>query len=167
MQCELGFIPPFAPIPIRPPTPCHPVANEVPGLAQRFVIGLVRWLVPPHNDNEQAAEYLRTKVGKDHDYVEWSVVRPDDLTDDEHVTPHWATPSPAHSLFDSQKTSRANVAAFIKTLVTDDDVWGRWKGKMPVVYNGVEGGGGGDEEKEKERWVGGAASRSAYNGEER
>ena len=39
------------------------------------------------------------------------------------------------SLFRPGQTSMANVADFMCELVTDDDVWERWQGKLPVVVD--------------------------------
>jgi hypothetical protein len=45
-------------------------------------------------------------------------------------------PSPTRSaIFDAGKTSRINVAHFMSTLITDEAVWEKWKGQMPVIYN--------------------------------
>lgn len=33
-------------------------------LAQRCVLAIIRLLVPPHLDNERAAEFLRTEIGQ-------------------------------------------------------------------------------------------------------
>lgn len=104
--------------------------------AQRGVIGLLRLLLPPHVDNEQAAEYLRTRVGTTDPAIEWVVVRPDSLIDADAVTPYEAHASPIRSaLFDAGKTSRINVAHFMADLATDDVAWRRWKHQMPVIYN--------------------------------
>ena len=54
--------------------------------AERCVVGLIRLLVPPHSDNEEAAEYLRSLIGSDDAGVEWVAVRPDSLVDEEVVT---------------------------------------------------------------------------------
>jgi nucleoside-diphosphate-sugar epimerase len=104
--------------------------------AQSCAIRLIRLLLPPHIDNENAADYLRTKVGKDDRAVEWVVVRPDSLVDSSDVTDYEVFPSPIRSaLFDAGVTSRINVGHFMAELITDDDVWNRWKGQMPVIYN--------------------------------
>jgi len=47
--------------------------------SQRLVITLLRLLLPPHVDNENAADYLRTEVGQSDEKIEWSAVRPDAL----------------------------------------------------------------------------------------
>jgi nucleoside-diphosphate-sugar epimerase len=104
--------------------------------AQRVVIGLLRLLLPPHVDNEMAADYLRTESHRWNGAIEWSVVRPDTLIDNTAVTGYAVHPSPTRSaLFDPGKTSRINVAHFMADLITDEETWGRWKGRMPVIYN--------------------------------
>ncbi len=56
--------------------------QEPISFGQKCVIGLLRLLLPPHTDNEKAADYLRTKIGQNHRAVEWAVVRPDNLIDE-------------------------------------------------------------------------------------
>lgn len=103
---------------------------------QRFVIGLLRLLLPPHVDNEKAADYLRTRIGQHNEAIEWAAVRPDNLTSEDQVTEYDVHPSPIRSaIFDAGSTSRTNVAHFMADLITDDDTWNKWKGQMPVIYN--------------------------------
>ena len=110
--------------------------NERVSFAQTCVIGLLRLLVPPHPDNEQAADYLRTQIGQDDDTIEWVAVRPDGLINKEDVSPYELHESPTRSaIFNSGKTSCINVAAFMAKLIDDDQLWQQWKGKMPVIYN--------------------------------
>jgi hypothetical protein len=59
---------------------------EKPPLSQRCVISILRLLLPPHVDNEQAADFLRTDIGLSHLYIEWVAVRPDSLTDESEVS---------------------------------------------------------------------------------
>ena len=104
--------------------------------SQKCVIGLLRLLLPPHVDNEKAADYLRTKIGQKDQVIEWAAVRPDNLTDENEVTDYAVHPSPIRSaIFDAGLTSRINVGHFMADLITDDDTWRKWKGKMPVIYN--------------------------------
>lgn len=104
-------------------------------LAQHAVLALLRLLVPPHADNEHAAEYLRTQVPSPGP-VEWAVVRPDGLVDHAAVTPYDVHPSPTRSaIFNSGKTSRINTAHFMADLLTDNARFAEWEGRMPVVYN--------------------------------
>ncbi len=110
--------------------------SEKVAFAERRVVGLIRLLVPPHADNEQAADYLRTKLGKNQRMIEWAVVRPDTLIDESAVTEYNAYPSPTRSaIFNAGLTSRINVGHFMADLITDDDLWNQWKGQMPVIYN--------------------------------
>lgn len=110
--------------------------NEPVSFPQRLVIGLLRLLLPPHADNEEAADFLRTEIGKKDGTIEWVVVRPDNLTNEETVTAYELHPSPIRSaIFDSGKTSRVNVGHFMADLITHDDLWSQWEGQMPVIYN--------------------------------
>jgi hypothetical protein len=103
---------------------------------QRCVIWLLRRLLPPHVDNEQAADYLRVTVGREDAAVEWAAVRPDNLRDADGVTEYDLYASPIRSaIFDAGVTSRINVAHFMAELITNDEVWNKWKGGMPVIYD--------------------------------
>ena len=109
--------------------------SEPISLAQSVVIFLLRWLLPPHRDNEQAAEHLRTQIGQNHPFVEWTAVRPDGLVDEDEVSEYDLHASPTRSaIFDAGSVSRANVAHFMNRLVTDDETWDEWHGRMPVIY---------------------------------
>jgi nucleoside-diphosphate-sugar epimerase len=110
--------------------------DERVSLGQRVVVGLLRLLLPPQVDNEQAADYLRTKVGQDDGTIEWAAVRPDSLIDRDEVSEYEVHPSPIRSaIFDPGSTSRINVAHWMARLITEDDTWDEWKGQMPVIYN--------------------------------
>jgi NAD(P)-dependent dehydrogenase (short-subunit alcohol dehydrogenase family) len=110
--------------------------DEPISFAQRGVIALLRLLLPPHVDNEKAADFLRTKIGRNDAMIEWAAVRPDDLINEMEVTEYEVYPSPIRSaIFNAGKVSRINVAHFMANLISDDDIWQKWKGQMPVVYN--------------------------------
>lgn len=110
--------------------------NEEASLVNRMVVGLIRCLVPPHADNEKAAEVLRCEIGKKSDWLDWVVVRPDSLTDETVTSPYETAPSPTRDpIFNAGKTSRINVAHFMADLITDEAVWTAWRGQMPVIYN--------------------------------
>jgi hypothetical protein len=110
--------------------------NETVSFAQKCVIGLLRLLLPPHVDNEQAADYLRTQIGQNHRYVEWVAVRPDGLINEDTVTDYEIHRSPIRSaIFDAGKVSRINVAHFMACLITEKTLWTKWKGQMPVIYS--------------------------------
>lgn len=113
--------------------------NEPIPLAQKFIVGLLRLLLPPHADNEQAADYLRSKLGPNNGLIEWAVVRPDSLIDEAQVTEYELHSSPTRSaIFDPGKISRINVGHFMADLITNDDTWQQWQGQMPVIYNKAE-----------------------------
>ena len=114
--------------------------NEPISFAQKCVVGLIRLLLPPHVDNEQAADYLRTQIGQKDKLIEWAAVRPDGLIDETEVTAYDVHPSPIQSsVFDPGQTSRINVGHFMTDLITEDSIWKKWKGQMPVIYNKVSG----------------------------
>ena len=109
---------------------------EKPPLSQRVVISILRRLLPPHVDNEQAADFLRTCIGHSHLFIEWVAVRPDALTDDAEVSGYKIHQSPIrNAIFDAGSSSRINVANFMANLATDSELWNAWRGKMPVIYN--------------------------------
>ncbi len=109
---------------------------EKPPLSQKLVISVLRLLLPPHVDNEQAADFLRTCIGQDHQFIEWVAVRPDSLTNEKEVSKYKTHTSPTrNAIFDSAPTSRINVSNFMANLATDSDLWNVWRGKMPVIYN--------------------------------
>jgi nucleoside-diphosphate-sugar epimerase len=110
--------------------------NEPISVGQKFVIGLLRLLLPPHVDNEKAADYLRTKIGQKNNFIEWVAVRPDGLVNENVVTEYEIYPSPTRSaIFDAGKISRINVGHFMAELISEKDLWNRWKGQMPVIYS--------------------------------
>jgi nucleoside-diphosphate-sugar epimerase len=109
---------------------------EQVSFSQTCVIWLLRLLLPPHVDNEKAADFLRTEIGQNNTRIEWVVVRPDTLTNEDKVTDYDAYSSPVRSaIFDAGTTSRINVGHFMAKLITDQNTWNEWKGKMPVIYN--------------------------------
>lgn len=110
--------------------------NEPISFAQKCVIGLLRLLLPPHVDNEKAADYLRTQVGQNNQFIEWVAVRPDGLMDEGEVSDYEIHPSPIRSaIFNAGKVSRINVGHFMASLISDGNLWNKWKGQMPVIYS--------------------------------
>ncbi len=109
---------------------------EPVSLAQHGVIWLLRLLLPPHPDNERAADFLRSQVGQNNAMLEWVAVRPDTLVEAPEVSAYDVHPSPTRSaIFNAGKTSRINVGHFMAELITNPDTWAAWRGQMPVVYN--------------------------------
>ena len=63
-------------------------------------------------------------------------VRPDTLINEDNVTEYELYASPIRSaLFNPGKTSRINVGNFMARLIVENDLWNKWKGQMPVIYN--------------------------------
>jgi nucleoside-diphosphate-sugar epimerase len=114
----------------------NPDLQEPRSLVERGVFALIRLLLPPHVDNEMAADYLRSDVGHKRGPIEWVVVRPDTLVNNDSVTEYEVCSSPTRSpIFNAGKTSRVNVAHFMADLITGNGAWNRWRGQMPVIYN--------------------------------
>jgi ribosomal protein S18 acetylase RimI-like enzyme len=110
--------------------------DEPLSISERSVVSLIRLLLPPFADNEEAADYLRTNGSLNDSVIEWAVVRPDTLVNENSITEYDVHPSPTRSaIFNAGKTSRVNVAHFIAALIIKDDLWSKWKGRMPVIYN--------------------------------
>lgn len=103
--------------------------------AQKFLIVLLRHLLPPQADNEQAAEYLRTGIGQNDNEIEWVAVRPSALINEESASGIEVHPSPTRSILKDGHISRINVGHFMADLITNQDLWKEWKGKMPAIYN--------------------------------
>jgi nucleoside-diphosphate-sugar epimerase len=101
---------------------------------ERGVLFLLRHLLPPHRDNETAAEHLYRNVGKGRKHIEWCSVRPDSLIDAE-ISPYDIRKSPTTSIFTGRPTTRANVARFMVELVESAELWNTWKFRMPVIMN--------------------------------
>ena len=109
--------------------------NEPIPFAQKIVIGFLRIALPPQPDNEQAAEYLRTVIGQNDTAIEWTAVRPSGLIDEDRPSEIEVYPSPMRSILKDGQISRINVGHFMADLITNNDIWNKWKGQMPVIYN--------------------------------
>lgn len=115
------------------------IINEQYALKDKIVLSLLRFLLPPQKDNEEAAKYLSNNIRENNCGIEWTAIRPDTLTNEDEVTEYEITESPKRSpVFDAGKTSRANVAHFMTELILNKELWNKWKYKMPVIYNTEE-----------------------------
>ncbi|WP_394252676.1 NAD(P)H-binding protein [Vibrio profundi] len=113
--------------------------GERVSLSHKAVISLIRALFPPHIDNEMAVQFLQTKLDKDQNFVQWTAVRPDSLTNEPFPTQYDIHPSPiSDPIFSAKKTSRINVAVFMSELITTPSAWNKWQGQTPVVYNSIQ-----------------------------
>lgn len=114
----------------------NPNCNEKRSLIERAMLALLHRTLPPHNDNETAAEYLYRIVGTDNDHVEWCSVRPDSLINAQ-VSSYEINESPTTGIFTGRPTSRANVAHFMIELIDNTELWTKWKFRMPVIMNSI------------------------------
>ena len=112
----------------------NPSLEERRTLLDRVVVTCLRWFIPPHSDNEDAAAHLHATVGERSQYIEWCSVRPDSLIN-AAVSSYDVVESPVTGIFSGRPTSRANVAHFMARLIGDDTVWARWRYRMPVIMN--------------------------------
>ena len=109
---------------------------EQVSFAQAAVVALIRLLLPPHVDNEKAADFLRCDIGQHNNAIEWVAVRPDKLIDEANVSEYEVYASPIRdAIFDAGASSRINVAHFMADLISDESLWNCWQGQMPVIYN--------------------------------
>ncbi len=110
--------------------------NEPISIGEKLLMGLIRLLVPPQSDNEKAADFLRVNIGQKNKLIDWVAVRPDTLINEDNVTEYELYASPIRSaLSNPGKTSRINVGNFMSRLIVENDLWNKWKGQMPVIYN--------------------------------
>ena len=100
---------------------------------ERLVQFLLRYLTPPHTDNEKAAAFIYGKT--DNPNLEWTVVRPTELTNGD-ASKYELFPKPIDPLFGGDRSvTRANVAQSMADLILTKSLWDEWKFKMPTVYD--------------------------------
>lgn len=110
--------------------------SESISIGERVIIFLLKMLLPPHLDNENAGDFLRKNVVQNNGLLEWVIVRPDNLIDENKVSNYTVLMSPSRSaIFKAGKTSRINVAHFMVNLNNENKLWNKWKWNMPVIYN--------------------------------
>jgi hypothetical protein len=131
---------------LRPPTPLkfilmssvsvnHPGGLDTRrGMLEKACVSILRGILPPARDNQQAADFLWGNIGMTNPFVQWAVVRPDTLLDDD-VSEYTLHEGLVSSLFAPDSTNMANVAHFMCELVTHPEAWHEWKGKLPVIIN--------------------------------
>jgi hypothetical protein len=101
---------------------------------EKGVLSMLRAVLPPARDNQEAADFLCESVGTSSLFVQWAVVRPDTLLEGD-VSEYTLHENLVSSLFRPDSTTMANVAHFMCELVRSDVVWARWSGKLPVIVN--------------------------------
>ena len=112
----------------------NPDLEEKRNWFERGLLTLLHHTLPPHRDNETAAEYLHNTVGKENKSIEWCCVRPDSLINAE-VSPYDITESPTTGIINGRPTARSNVAHFMTDLIENEELWNTWKFRMPVIMN--------------------------------
>lgn len=110
--------------------------KEYISFPQKCIIFLLKMLLPPHLDNEKAADFLRTEITSTNSKIQWVVIRPDSLIDQTVASKYNTFSSPTRSaIFNAGETSRINIAYFMAELISNNKLWQKWSGKMPVLYN--------------------------------
>ena len=112
----------------------NPDLEEKRSCFERGLLAILHHTLPPHRDNETAAEYLHNKVGKDNKHIEWCIVRPDTLINSD-VSTYDIKESPITGILNGRPTSRSNVAHFMTELIENTELWSTWKFRMPVIMN--------------------------------
>ncbi|MFT5132278.1 MAG: nucleoside-diphosphate-sugar epimerase [Gammaproteobacteria bacterium] len=112
----------------------NPNLEEKRAWFERALLILLRHTLPPHKDNETAAEHLFQNVEKESKHIEWCVVRPDSLINAE-VSAYEVNESPTTGILTGRPTSRSNVAHFMTELIENAELWSTWKFRMPVIMN--------------------------------
>ena len=98
----------------------NPDLDEKRTWFERGLLTLLRNTVPPHRDNETAAEHLHRNVGSENKHIEWCSVRPDSLVDAE-PSPYDINESPTTGIVTGRPTARSNVAHFMTDLIENSD----------------------------------------------
>ena len=102
-------------------------------LGERIVLTLLRWLIPPHSDNEAAAAFMHS-LGTSGN-LEWSVVRPTDLIDGRPTGKFQLFDKPQGGLFGAGVATRSHVAQCMAEFITNEKKWNAYKFKMPVLHD--------------------------------
>lgn len=115
----------------------NPKLEEKRRWFERLFLTVLRYTIPPHRDNETAAEHLHQVVGTKNKHIEWCAVRPDSLINAE-VSPYEINASPSTGIFTGRPSTRSNVARFMVELIERPSLWSTWKFRMPVIMNSKE-----------------------------
>ena len=108
--------------------------DDIRSVGERMILFLLRYLIPPHADNEDATAYLYHSVARED--LEWSIVRPTDLINGDEVSPYTIFEKPQDPLFGGTGVAtRINVAHFMVELALDNKTWNQHKFKLPVLHD--------------------------------
>lgn len=116
----------------------HPAGIDGPrkGVLERFILFLLRHLIPPHVDNEEAAAYLHDHVDGSSN-VQWVAIRPTALIDADKPSTYKLMDKP-FGLFAGCVATRANVAKCMVDMITDDELFEKNKMSMPVLHDATQ-----------------------------
>ena len=106
------------------------------GPFERAFLCILRGVIPPARDNQRAADFLCERIGPNHAFVQWTVVRPDSLLEGD-ISEYTVHEGLVNGLFSPGRTNMANVAHFMGELTTNPLVWTEWQSKLPVIVNTV------------------------------
>ena len=104
------------------------------GFVDYAATGVMRALVPPARDNQNAADFLYGQIGQSDPFLQWVVVRPDTLADG-GVSEYAVHEGLVSSLARPDMSTMTNVAHFMCGLVSEPLLWEAWKGKLPVIVD--------------------------------
>ncbi|KAJ3150863.1 hypothetical protein HDU89_002860 [Geranomyces variabilis] len=106
---------------------------------ENVLISTLKALTPPYADSCSSVEYVVNEIGTTRDdKIQWCVVRPDGFLEKEK-SEYRVEAVMDHPMFKPLKTTIANIGDFMAQLVLDDAAWKKWKGKMPVIVDAVQG----------------------------
>lgn len=111
-----------------------PETDSIRSGIEKWFLAALQALVPPVRDNQSAADFLLHEIGVSDPILEWVVVRPDTLQNGE-ISEYTVQDKLIHTLWKPGHTRRANVADFMCNLLSDQNLWNRWRGKMPTILN--------------------------------
>mmetsp|Transcript_16534 Transcript_16534/g.20064 ORF Transcript_16534/g.20064 Transcript_16534/m.20064 type:complete len:241 (-) Transcript_16534:134-856(-) len=111
----------------------NPAGDSKRGFLSRLAVSIIEFLIPPARDNKAAAWYLSKDVGTD-SAMKWVSVRPCGLLEEEMSDYDVHECSFPGALFNAT-VSIPNVAHFMCELITNEQKWKEWEGKMPIIVN--------------------------------
>lgn len=111
-----------------------PEDNNQRSWFDRALLLLLRHTLPPHRDNETAAQFLSDNISASNSKIQWCCVRPDSLINAE-ISPVEVTHNPLTAITSGRPTTRGNVAKFMVELIENREKWDKWQFKMPVIMN--------------------------------
>ena len=104
------------------------------GAFEKAFVWMLRGVLPPAKDNQEAANFLSDTIGTSNPFAQWAVVRPDTLLEGD-ISEYTLHEGLVSSLLAPDSTNMSNVAHLMCELVTNPKAWDEWRGKLPVIIN--------------------------------